>query len=313
MKNLSLTISLLIATQFSVAQSNTFPTSGNVGIGTTSPNATLQIGDRWTFADGGQKYIGYNWHWAGGNVRMVDDYAMNFRFTADGRMLFQTAPYGTAGSSISYVNALVIDSNGRIGVGVDYPLYTLQILTGTDSDRSLAFSNSDDYITNSRSCLFYTASGSGTGIFQNAGNLLIQPRTSAARGIYFNTSDGTSLETRLSIDPSGYVGIGVIGTPDAKLAVKGDIHAQEVRVDLTGSVAPDYVFDKDYKLPSLLDVQLFIAKYKHLPEVPSANEMKDDGIKLKEMNLMLLKKVEELTLYVINLQQEIDELKANEK
>lgn len=80
-----------------------------------------------------------------------------------------------------------------------------------------------------------------------------------------------------------------------------------MKVDLTGSVAPDYVFNNNYKLPSLLDVQLFIAKYKHLPDVPSAEEMEKDGIKLKEMNMVLLKKVEELTLYMIDLKQQNEE------
>ncbi|HUM67180.1 MAG TPA: tail fiber protein, partial [Chitinophagaceae bacterium] len=88
-------------------------------------------------------------------------------------------------------------------------------------------------------------------------------------------------------------------TPDAKLTVKGTIHTQEVKVDLNGSLAPDYVFEEGYYLLSLDDVDAYIKVNKHLPEVPSAEEMEGNGINLKEMNLLLLKKLEELTLYVI--------------
>jgi hypothetical protein len=96
----------------------------------------------------------------------------------------------------------------------------------------------------------------------------------------------------------GNVGIGT-ATPDAKLAVKGSIHTQEVKVDLTGSVTPDYVFEQDYDLPTLAETETYIKENKHLPEVPSAKQMEEEGLNLKEMNLLLLKKVEELTLHLI--------------
>ncbi|HPS63504.1 MAG TPA: hypothetical protein PLK82_10615, partial [Bacteroidales bacterium] len=77
---------------------------------------------------------------------------------------------------------------------------------------------------------------------------------------------------------------------------------------LTGM--PDYVFNKDYKLRSLYDVENFINTNKHLPGVPSEKEVVGKGLNLGDMNSVLLQKVEELTLYMINLQKENDALKV---
>lgn len=73
--------------------------------------------------------------------------------------------------------------------------------------------------------------------------------------------------------------------------------------------APDYVFNKDYKLRSLKDVEKYITENNHLPEVPSAESMKKEGVDLSELNMTLLKKIEELTLYTIQQQKEIEMLK----
>ncbi|BFP40634.1 hypothetical protein FGF1_14790 [Flavobacteriaceae bacterium GF1] len=107
----------------------------------------------------------------------------------------------------------------------------------------------------------------------------------------------------------GRVGIGTTN-PDAKLTVKGNIHAQEVKVDLNGAVAPDYVFKEDYNLRSLQEVQDYIKEHGHLPNIPSAQEMEANGIDLGQMNLRLLEKIEELTLYTLKQEEEIQELKT---
>ncbi len=119
-------------------------------------------------------------------------------------------------------------------------------------------------------------------------------------------------------EKDGKIGIGT-NAPDELLTVKGTIHSQEVKVDLDGAVAPDYVFEKyfngfsealpEYKLISLEELEVFLKKNHHLPQVPSAAQMEEDGISLKEMNLLLLQKIEELTLYTLQQQKEIDALK----
>jgi hypothetical protein len=101
----------------------------------------------------------------------------------------------------------------------------------------------------------------------------------------------------------GNVGIGT-DSPMAKLAVDGNILAKEIKVK-TDITVPDYVFEPDYELNSLDYIADYVKNNKHLPEIPSAKEIKKDGLDLAKMNLLLLKKVEELTLYAIQQDQEI--------
>jgi hypothetical protein len=97
--------------------------------------------------------------------------------------------------------------------------------------------------------------------------------------------------------------------PNSKLVVEGLISAREVKV-LTGPI-PDYVFEQDYTLMSLSDLETYIKTNKHLPGIPSASEVEaNEGLELGEMNRLLLEKVEELTLHIIAQQKEIETLKS---
>ncbi|MES2275714.1 MAG: hypothetical protein V4592_06815 [Bacteroidota bacterium] len=117
-----------------------------------------------------------------------------------------------------------------------------------------------------------------------------------------------ALTTKMTIlGNSGYVGIGTT-SPDEKLTVYGKIHSQEVKVDLSVP-GPDYVFEPTYKLITLPDLKTFVDKNHHLPEIPSAAEMAKNGLDLGDMNTKLLKKVEELTLYLIEKDKQVDEQK----
>lgn len=93
-----------------------------------------------------------------------------------------------------------------------------------------------------------------------------------------------------------------------KLAVNGGIICEEVKV-IANVPDADYVFEKDYKLLSLNEVEAFIKTNKHLPNIPSAEQFKTDGYKIGDMDEMLLRKIEELTLYIIDLEKQIDDLK----
>jgi len=118
---------------------------------------------------------------------------------------------------------------------------------------------------------------------------------------------------------AGNVGIGARDTKGYKLAVAGNMIAESVKVQLQGSWA-DYVFDDDYKLQSLSEIEAFVKKNKHLPEIPSAEAAKTHGIDLEDMNAKLLKKIEELTLHLIDMkkgmerqEKEIQDLKSKIK
>jgi hypothetical protein len=130
----------------------------------------------------------------------------------------------------------------------------------------------------------------------------------------FYTSYGamqSQLTEKMRIKSTGYVGIGTTN-PDQMLTVNGTIHSKEVKVD-TSIPPPDYVFEPTYKLPQLSELKTYLDANHHLPEMPSAAEMDKNGINLSEMNLKLLKKVEELTLYLIDKDKEIKDLKASQQ
>ncbi|TJZ49893.1 hypothetical protein FAZ15_21970 [Sphingobacterium olei] len=109
-------------------------------------------------------------------------------------------------------------------------------------------------------------------------------------------------------DNAGFVGIGTT-SPREKLSVNGNIRAKEIKVE--ASPWPDYVFESDYSLLSLEELESYIQKNKHLPDIPKAEEAEKDGVSLGEMNRLLLKKIEELTLYLIDMKKEIEELKTS--
>lgn len=103
---------------------------------------------------------------------------------------------------------------------------------------------------------------------------------------------------------TGNMGIGTTDTKGYKLAVNGKIRAQEIKVEAANW--PDYVFAKDFKLPSLKETEQHIKENGHLPGIPSAAEVETGGIDLGEMNAKLLKKIEELTLHLIEQQKKND-------
>jgi len=108
----------------------------------------------------------------------------------------------------------------------------------------------------------------------------------------------------------GKVGIQTTNPGNYELAVNGKIRAKEVRVEAAWS---DFVFEKDYPLLPLKDVEVFIEKNKHLPDVPSEAEIQKNGVELGKVHSKLLQKIEELTLYLLQMDKEVKALQAENK
>lgn len=123
--------------------------------------------------------------------------------------------------------------------------------------------------------------------------------------------DGNDNVTMTLPKSNSFFGIGtsnfIDGSDVYRLAVKGAIRADRVKVYTTWA---DFVFDKTYKLPGLKEVEKYIEENGHLKDIPSANEVENNGIELGEMNKKLLQKIEELTLYVIKINKELEEVKT---
>ncbi len=165
----------------------------------------------------------------------------------------------------------------------------------------------------------YITSREWAGIRGNGGTWLFGYNGNpGSENISIGTQDGSGARTlsfaaggsgRMKILSDGKVGIGTV-SPTELLTVNGVIYGKEIKVDLNVP-GPDYVFAENYSLPPLDQLRSFIERNKHLPGIPSAEEMNANGIKVGEMNMLLLKKIEELSLYVLQLQEknrEQDEL-----
>jgi len=209
----------------------------------------------------------------------------------------------------------VIRKNGNVGIGTANPMTGnnnagLQLSKGghstfilgnpfqdgkggiiqTSDDRHRLFlgANFYDDINSSWTSITPSKGAAGISIVADQGGWGTQ--------VSFYVSEDGSLKERMAILGNGNVGIGT-ACPQAKLAVNGDIFSTKVKVTLTGWC--DYVFNPTYRLRPLSEVEQYIQQHHHLPEVPSAAEVEKNGLDLGDNQATLLKKIEELTLYLI--------------
>jgi len=145
---------------------------------------------------------------------------------------------------------------------------------------------------------------------QNRSLIIANEEKFAQNDIKFTTTAPTEsgATTKLIIKNNGNVGIGT-ETPNAKLAVNGDIHSKEVRIDLNNW--PDYVFNESYKLPTITEAEQHIKEKGYLINMPSAEMVESKGLELGEITRLQQEKIEELTLYIIELNKRIESLEKS--
>jgi len=131
-------------------------------------------------------------------------------------------------------------------------------------------------------------------------------------GYSVSTTNDLLTSSIITATADGKVGIGTTDTKGYKLAVNGSVVATSVVVKLYANW-PDYVFKKDYQLRPLAEIKSYIDQNQHLPEMPSAKEIATNGQNLGEINQLLTKKVEELTLYLIENNKKQEEQEARLK
>ncbi|MCB0630648.1 MAG: hypothetical protein R2824_06315 [Saprospiraceae bacterium] len=208
--------------------------------------------------------------------------------------------------------AVQASGNANVGVNVSTPSNELQVL-GTVRAKSFLLTNIQASAAATLNRLDGAAMSMGGGatqgtmIFDENYDFQIRkaPRAQVEVGIL---NAGTAV---ITVDgPTGNVGINTENPGSFQLAVEGTIGCREAQVLITNPF-PDFVFESDYDLKSLPEVEQYIKENKHLPEIPSAAEVEEEGgFKLGEMNLKLLQKVEELTLYLIDQNKRIDQLSS---
>ena len=201
-----------------------------------------------------------------------------------------------------------VDGSGNIGIGTVSPQSILDVKGSPNFKGNVVLygmENGGNSNTASPNLIFQGTDYAGATMI-SAPNETTYGRRGFTISTHSDPSDTRNLVERFRITYLGNVGIGT-SNPDAKLTVSGTVHATEVLVDQSVPT-PDYVFDKDYDLTTLKDVKTYIDQNHHLPEIPSAAQVAKEGINLGEMNAKLLKKIEELTLYLIEKDKQVNEL-----
>lgn len=319
--------------------------TGKLGIGTTNPQAGLDIKNSYNINATKALKMFYEGSW--GTAQYASDYRfIDIQSTEEGKILALNAyGMGIGFNPPSYSSQDKLYINGNVGIGTNSPtakLETLNTTAGVTSFKTVGVNgyllvdnvgSGENYYNAKKfhefqidgvSKMTINLNGNvGIGTSTPTGSLelvklnsnlvfdlntngiskIISKGWNASIDIHTFQINGTENFNQLNLNSNGNVGIGTTN-PTSKLTVAGNINSREVKV--TVDAGADFVFENGYNLPSLESVDKFIKQNKHLPEIASASEMQKDGINLSEMNIKLLQKIEELTLYSIDQNKKIE-------
>ncbi|TKC02814.1 hypothetical protein [Pedobacter frigoris] len=347
MKKICILMSLVASYGASFGQTNTLPTTGNVGIGTLSPTHELSV-------NGDVKLINFNKSYSinyatlseinggastilGNNVKAGASTNSVIRFNNGSDLgsylsmnyvngiTFHTAVSSGLNTEISALDneAMRIAHSGRVGIA------TTNLTEQFNVGGNIAWTGNN--VGNNRAVKIGYSGGNYGGVgynvdFTSVTGTFNRPMSDRSSYLEFNyggfkffgTSDATSAESVntsgggsnlnlfATITAAGSFGIGT-ASPSEKLEVNGKIRAREIKVETANW--PDYVFLPSYKLPTLQETEKHIKEKGHLPGIPSASEVKANGVELGSMNAKLLQKIEELTLHLIEKNKQLQEQK----
>ncbi len=301
MKRLLMMMIGLLALGDSFGQNTTWATSGNIGIATTAPNAPLQVGN---------PGYGGGWQYAlfqdGISVASSTDrkhtylYSGGVNYFGINAFDFQANTYLPLSIGWGGSNVYIARTGGNVGIGTTTPSATLQVGNPGSASiwQSAIFQNG----------IGVAASGSSKHTYlysDNTGYYGINAYDYQSN-TYLPLTIGWGANNVYIAGDGGNVGIGTRNPGPYRLAVEGTVGVRKLKVTQVNPWA-DFVFDPSYELKPLSQIEAFIKENRRLPEVPSAKEVEKNGVDVGETAALLLKKIEELTLYVIDLKKENEE------
>jgi hypothetical protein len=299
--------------------------TGNVGIGTTSPNASLSVA-RGAGTDGTAAFFGAE------NTSHFNYGLDEHTYIRGGRKDIYSEPRGSDviindipgfnyrdGVPQQGGNILLANGGGNVGINTDYPAWAKLQINGSigsavamfGADRfgvTVAADNPEiglNYFYNNGTKTIKAGYGANFGMEPGTGNIYIGNFNGNQSASDFGSISG--YQYCMYIKQNGNIGIGTTD-PTYKLSVNGNVRSKEVVVE---SGWADYVFNNNYTLPTLEETEKFIQQHKHLPGIPSAKEIQSNGLAVGEVQAKMMAKIEELTLYVIELKKEINLLKKS--
>ncbi len=312
---------------------------GNVGIGTSSPLTELQVnGTLFVNKANSTVYQGYNkwftisdrfgyshltWfaYYDGVDWRSSHAAIRPSAITANnsGVSFFTSNTVSGEGDVLTdFTEKMRFTPQGQLGIGTINPQGTLHVLGSTQLENTSGipmslFAHGTSAGQEVMLQLLNAPGSSGSTAF-NVGAIFGKTNGSNSQSSYFSLkpidTSGTGWSDGLTIRAGGGVGIGTT-SPTEKLEVNGTIRSKKIKVE--ASPWPDYVFSDEYELRGLEELESFIQKNGHLPEVPSEQEVKKTGQDLGQVQAVLLKKIEELTLYLIEEQKQRKQLEEELK
>ena len=337
MKKVLIAFTVLLGAHSLFSQDNTLPTTGNVGVGTLSPTERLEVNGNMRV----DSSLIVN-----DSVRVNKTFRVMDKMFVEGKAVFddkvvvkenlKVEGNTTLEGNLTVDNVLKLpNTNGLSNNNLSNGNFDFLLLNANGAARKASYDTLLFYLKNGIylppspdkcSDIVYENPSWSSGpdkIYSLCPQVAIGIGTNAPRSSLDVRGTTYTASLAIGVDPADLVGRLHIRTENAAPAVRlitvenserkiltldnnGLLHAREIKIDT--DVWPDYVFKKDYTLMPLKEVNRFIQLNGHLPNIPSSETVLEEGINLAEMNRLLLEKIEELTLHLIEQEKRIEEL-----